>query len=71
MEALEAVAIGPCAGTRAAVRLADGTEREITVPISLSDLICAGMRVILYCEAGGELVGWSLPERQVGHDLRG
>lgn len=69
-ECVEATALGSWEGARARLRLADGSERELHVPEELSGLFRQGQRVLLYHGTGGELVGWYLPDEQMGLDLR-
>jgi hypothetical protein len=67
---VEATVLGDCEGARAQLRLADGSERELPVPEEFSGLFRQGQRVLLYYGAGGELLGWYLPDEQMGLDLR-
>jgi hypothetical protein len=52
------------------VRLEDGSELELAVPEELSDLIRPGLRLVLYHGPGAALLGWYLPDRGIGIDLR-
>jgi hypothetical protein len=69
-DCVEATVLGTGEGSRAQLRLADGSERELHVPEELSELFRPGQRVLLYHGAGGELLGWYLPDEQMGFDLR-
>jgi hypothetical protein len=68
-DCVEAVVLGS-EGARAQLRLADGSERELAVPEEFSGLFRQGQRVLLYHGAGGELLGWYLPDERMGLDLR-
>jgi hypothetical protein len=66
---VEAAVLGS-EGARAQLRLADGSEQELLVPDEFSGLFREGQRVLLYHGAGGELLGWYLPDERMGLDLR-
>jgi hypothetical protein len=70
IERVPAVAVGPCVEEQVAIRLADGSEQQLSVPEELSAVIRRGMTVVLYHGSRGELLGWRLPDGQVGVDLR-
>lgn len=66
----EAVAMtAPVAGSLR-LSLSDGGERELDVPGHLCHLIRPGLSLVLYHDRGGELLGWYVPDRGIGLDLR-
>jgi hypothetical protein len=66
----EAVAMtAPVAGILM-LRFPDGDETELRVPDHLCHLIRPGISLILYHDPGGELLGWYVPDRGIGLDLR-
>jgi hypothetical protein len=67
---VQAVAVGPCIGSRVPIRLADGSEQQLPVPDELTAALRPGSRVVLYHGARGELQGWCLPDELMGVDLR-
>jgi hypothetical protein len=67
---VQAVAVGPCIDGLVAIRLADGSNNQLPVPEELTPFLRPEMRVLLYHGPRGELLGWCLPDRQVGVDLR-
>jgi hypothetical protein len=66
----EAVAMTAPVGGILVLRLADGGEGELEVPAHLCHLIRPGISLILYHDPGGELLGWYVPDRGIGLDLR-
>jgi hypothetical protein len=70
-DCVEGTVLADSKGASAQLRLADGSELELPVPEDLSKLFREGQRVLLYHDAGGELLGWYLPDEQMGLDLRG
>ena len=67
---VEAVTVTAPDGGDVRVRLEDGSERDLPVPEHLSGLIRPGLRLVLYHGPGAELLGWYLPDRGIGFDLR-
>jgi hypothetical protein len=67
---VQAVAVGPSIDGHVVIRLADGSEEKLSVPEELPVAIGKGTRVVLYRQRRGELLGWCLPDEQVGVDLR-
>ena len=45
-------------------------EAGLAVPEHLSHLLQPGLRVVLYHGPGAALLGWYLPDRGIGFDLR-
>lgn len=67
---VDALVSGTTADRRVRVRLEDGSERQLPACENMSELVRPGQRVVLYYGPGGELLGWYLPEDEVGYDLR-
>jgi hypothetical protein len=67
---VNAVALGATADGFVRLGLDDGSERQLSVPEEMSELLRPGERVVLYDDPNGELLGWYLPEHDVGQDLR-
>jgi hypothetical protein len=67
---VDAIAIGTTADGRMRLRLEDDSERQVSAPEEMSELLRPGLRVVLYYRPSGELLGWYLPEHNVGLDLR-
>ena len=67
---IEAVAVTPPMGGWVGLRLEDGSERRLSVPDGLCDLLRPGLRVVLYHGDGGGLAGWYVPDQGIGFDLR-
>jgi hypothetical protein len=67
---VEAVTVTAPVGGHVRVRLEDGSEQDVPVPEHLSGLIRPGLRLVLYHGPGAELLGWYLPDRGIGLDLR-
>jgi hypothetical protein len=67
---LEAVTVTAPAGGHVRVRLEDESEQDVPVPEHLSDLLRPGLRIVLYHGPGAGLLGWYLPDRGIGLDLR-
>lgn len=68
---VDAVAIETPVDGRVRIRLGDGSERQLSAPEEISELLRPGLRVVLYHGPNSELLGWYLPEHNVGLDLRG
>lgn len=66
---VEAVALGPCVAGRVALRLSDGGELQLSVPEPLCGFFHLRARVVLYHGPDRELLGWLLPDQQIGVDL--
>jgi hypothetical protein len=67
---VEAVVVETSADARALLRLEDGSEQQLSAPEEMSELLRPGLRVILYHGPDDELLGWYLPEHEIGLDLR-
>lgn len=67
---VEAVASEMTADGRVRLRLEDGGERFLPPPNEMSEFLRPGLRVVLYYAPNGELLGWFLPDYEVGQDLR-
>jgi hypothetical protein len=68
---VDAVAIETGADGRLLLRLEDGSEQELSAPEQMFELLRPGLQVILYQGPDGGLLGWYLPEHEIGLDLRG
>jgi hypothetical protein len=67
---VEAVTVAAPAGGYVRVQVEDGSEQNLAVPEHLSHLLQPGLRVVLYHGPGAALLGWYLPDRGIGFDLR-
>jgi hypothetical protein len=67
---LSGLVIGRWADDQALARLADGRVFELPAPAEVSDFD-VGDRVDVYMDESGTVVGWYLPDRGHGVDLRG
>ena len=67
---IEAVAVTPPVGGWMGLRLEDGSERRLSVPDGMCELLRPGLGVVLYHGAGGGLAGWYVPDQGIGFDLR-
>ncbi len=67
---IETVAALPPAGGWVGLRLEDGSERRLSVPEGMCELLRPGLEVVLYHRPGGGLAGWYVPDQGIGFDLR-
>jgi hypothetical protein len=68
---VDAVVIETTADRGVRLRLENGSEeQQLSAPEELSEFLRPGLRVVLYHGPSGELLGWYLPEHEVGRDLR-
>jgi hypothetical protein len=67
---VDAVVIETTADRRMLLRLENGSEEQLSAPEEMSELLRPGLRVVLYHDPNGELLGWYVPEHEVGYDLR-
>jgi hypothetical protein len=67
---IDAVVIEATADRRMLLRLENGSEEHRSPPEEMSELFRPGLRVVLYHSPNGDLLGWYLPEHEVGNDLR-
>ena len=67
---IEAVAATPPSGGWVGLRLEDGSERRLSVPDGVGELLRPGLEVVLYHGPGGGLAGWYVPDQGIGFDLR-
>jgi hypothetical protein len=66
----DAVVIETTADGRVRLRLENGSEEELSPREEMFELLRPGLSVVLYQDPDGGLLGWYLPEHDVGHDLR-
>jgi hypothetical protein len=67
---VDAVVIETITDRRVLLRLENGSKELLSVPAEMSELFRPGLRVVLYHSPNGDLLGWYLPEHEVGNDLR-
>ena len=67
---IKAVTISAASSGHVRLRLEDGSEQELAVPDHLSHQIRPGLDLVLYHGSDGRLLGWYLPDRGIGLDLR-
>ena len=67
---VRAVTLSEASSGQVRLRLEDGSEQELAVPDHLSRLIRPGLDFVLYHGSDGRLLGWYLPDRGIGLDLR-
>lgn len=67
---VDAIVVETSANGRVRLRLDDGSEQELAAPEQIAELLRPEVQVVLYHGPAGELLGWYLPEHNVGWDLR-
>jgi hypothetical protein len=69
---VDAVVVETTADRRVRARFEDGSEQQLPAPApeEMSEHLAPGVRVVLYHGPNGELLGWYLPDHEVGQDLR-